>query len=154
MSNKPKKRKQYISILLIPDDYSDPFSFKLKVKKVKILAVVSVILAVHIVMGTLYYFKYSTTNHYRQQLERENINLKEDNRQVYALYDEVEEMLQFFSRFRSALGVDKKFEVSERKKSAVFEDLRRNVNMVPSPMVGEGRFSDNEKLQDNKLDFS
>lgn len=153
MRKKPKKRKQYISFLLIPDDYSDPFSFKLKVKTVKILAVVSIVLAVHILSGALYYFKYASANHYRQQLERENINLKEDNRQVYALYDEVEEMLQFYTRFRSALGVDKKFEISERKNSNLFDELRRNVNMVSSPIDGEEGYSDNPKLQENKLDF-
>ncbi len=154
MSNKSKKRKQYISVLLIPDDYSDPFNFKLKVKTVKILAVVSVLLAIHVVVGALFYFKYSTTNRYRQQLERENINLKEDNRRVYELYDDVEEMTQFFTRFRSALGVDTKFEVSEGKSLNRFDELRRNVNMVSnSVMEEEEEFVDNAKLQTGKLDF-
>jgi len=153
MKKKGKKRKQYLSILLIPDDYSDPFSFKLKIRTVKILSVISVILVIHIFAGAIFYYKYSVTNRYRIELERENINLKEDNRQVYTLYDEVEEMLQFFGRFRSALGVDKGFESTGESRSAVFEELRRNVNMVSNPLVGDGMFTDDTKLQESKLDF-
>ena len=80
---KPKQRKQYISILLIPDDYSDPFSFKIKFRTAKILIVVAAILAIHVFVGAIYYYKFSVTNRYRKQLEQDNIRLKEDNLQVY-----------------------------------------------------------------------
>ncbi|MDW7681718.1 MAG: M23 family metallopeptidase, partial [bacterium] len=150
---KGKKRKQYLSILLIPDDYSDPFSFKVKIRTVKILAGVALILLVHIFAGSVYYIKYSVANRQRHQLERDNINLREDNRRVTELYDQVEEMLQYYSQFREALGLDKGFKVSERKKANYYDELRRNVNMVSYP-AGEGSYRQHSgTFQESRLDF-
>ncbi len=149
-----KKRKQNVTILLIPDDYSDPISFKMKIKTAKILAVISIILVVHIFFGALFYYKFAVTNRYRKQLEIENINLKEDNSQVYSLYDQVQEMVQFYTRFRNALGVDKSFEISDGQKSDMLDNLRRNVNLVSSSMLmDEGVYAGDASANDSQLDF-
>ena len=115
------KRTKNLSILIIPDDYSDPLTFKISFQMVKILGIVAAILVIHILTGTIFYYKYSVTNRYRQKLERDNINLKDDNRKINQLYDTVEDFIQFNSRIRSALGVDQGFEISDRKKSQVMK---------------------------------
>ena len=129
---KRKKRTKHLSVLIIPDDYSDPLTFKISSKMVKILAIVASVLVIHILTGIVYYYRYSVTHRYCNQLERENINLKEDNRKINQLYDTVEDFIQFNSRLRNALGVDQGFEISDRKKSQVMNTFRRNIDMIPA----------------------
>ncbi len=150
---KAKQRKQYLSILLIPDDYSDPFSFKVRIKTIKILATVIAILVIHVFSGAIYYFKYYQTERERQALEIKNYNLIEENKQVKSLYDEVAEMRQFFTKFRSALGVDKGFEVSGKRHANFFKEIRRNANFLPRAYSGEALLSNEAQLQESKLDF-
>lgn len=145
-------RKQHISILLIPDDYSNPFSFKISMTMLKVVAVVASLLVVHIFAGAVVYYKYAVTNRYRQQLERENINLKEDNRKITSLYDKVEEIVQYNSRLRSALEVDQGFGRSDRKISQVMNTFRRNIDLVPEQEVGE-EVVKNPSMNKGKLDF-
>lgn len=132
---KRKKRSKHLSILIIPDDYTDPLTFKISFQMVKILAVIASVLIIHILTGTIFYYRFSVTNRYCNQLERENINLKEDNRKINKLYDTVEECIQFNSRLRNALGVDQGFEISDRKKSQVMNTFRRNIDMIPENEV-------------------
>jgi murein DD-endopeptidase MepM/ murein hydrolase activator NlpD len=132
---KRKKRSKHLSVLIIPDDDSDPLTFKISFQMVKILGVVAVVLIIHILTGTIFYYKFSVTNRYRQQLERENINLKDDNRKINQLYDTVEDFIQFNSRLRSALGVDQGFEISDRKKSQYMNTFRRNIDMISESEV-------------------
>ncbi|HEX9975588.1 MAG TPA: M23 family metallopeptidase [bacterium] len=145
-------RKQHISILLIPDDYSNPFSFKISMTMVKVLAVVASILVIHIFAGAVVYYKYAVTNRYRHQLERENINLKEDNRKITSLYDKVEEIVQYNSRLRTALEVDQGFGRSDRKISQVMNTFRRNIDLVPEQEVTE-EVAKNPSINKAKLDF-
>ena len=65
---KKKNRKKYLTILLIPDDYSDPLNFKVSIRMLKILTVVATILVIHIVVGSVFYYKYVVTNRYRKTL--------------------------------------------------------------------------------------
>ena len=150
---KPKKRKQYISILLIPDDYSDPFSFKIKFRTAKILMVVAAILAIHVFGGAIYYYKFSVTNRYRKQLEQDNIRLKEDNRQVYALYDKVKELLKFNNKFRTALEVDRGFETSDRKTVSIMENLQQSSKLMTSPLLNDRTYNTEVPKSQSALDY-
>jgi murein DD-endopeptidase MepM/ murein hydrolase activator NlpD len=132
---KRKKRKKHLSILIIPDDYTDPLTFKISSGMVRTLFVILSVLVIHILTGAIFYYKFSVTNRYSKQLEKENINLKEDNRRINQLYDTVEDFIQFNSRLRNALGVDQGFEISDRKKSQVMNTFRRNINMIPDNEV-------------------
>ena len=150
---KPKQRKQYISILVIPDDYSDPLNFKIKFRSVKILAVVAVILTIHIFIGAIYYYKFSVTNHYRKQLEQDNIRLKQDNRQVYALYDQVKKLLKFHNKFRTALEVDRGFETSDRKTASIMENLKQSSRLFTSPLLNSRTDNTEVPQSHGKLDY-
>ncbi|MDZ7333395.1 MAG: M23 family metallopeptidase [candidate division KSB1 bacterium] len=135
---KKSNRKQHISILLIPDDYTDPFTFRISIRALKVVAIVASLLVVHIFAGMIFYYKYFVTNRYRHQLERENINLKEDSRKISVLYDKVEEIVQYNSRLRSVLQVDQGFERSDRKISDIMNTFRRNINLLPEQGVSNG----------------
>ena len=152
MNKKKKNRKHHISVLLIPDDFSDPFSFKIKIRTLKILAVIASLLIIHIFVGTVFYYKFSVTNQYRKQLERENINLKEDNRQIHTLWDKVEELVYYTSKVRRAFEVDKGFEVSDRKTAQIMNDLRNNIDLLPDQMLYNGSQEIDKPVQ-KKIDF-
>ncbi len=128
--NKRKREKQ-LSILIIPDDDSDPFTFRLSSRSVKIIFGVAIILVIHIFAGAAFYYKFAVSNRYSKKLERENINLKEDNRRINQMFDTVEELIDYNSRVRNALGVDQGFEISDRKRSQLMNTFRRNINMIP-----------------------
>ena len=145
-------RKQHISILLIPDDYSNPFSFKISVTMLKVLAVVASLLIIHIFAGAIVYYKYAVTNRYRHELERSNITLKEENRKINSLYDKVEEIVQYNSRLRSALEVDQGFGRSDRKISQVMNTFRRNIDLVPDQEITE-EVVKTPSINRGKLDF-
>lgn len=150
---KPKKRKQYLYILMIPDDYSDPFNFKIRFNTVKILVVVAALLTIHVFVGPVYYYKYSVTNKYRKQLEQDNTRLKEDNRQVYALYDLVEDLLQFHDQFKTALEVEKGFETSGRKSEEILENMRQNVRLNTDLGLTVRPYKDDMPQTQGKLDY-
>lgn len=150
---KPKKRKQYLSILLIPDDYSDPFNFKIKFSTVKILVVVAALLTIHVLVGAVYYYKFSVTNNYRKQLEQDNIRLKEDNRQVYLLYDMVEDLLQFHTQFKNALEVDKGFETSGKKTEDILKSIRQNAKLNSNLVLNTRPYKDELPQTPGKLDY-
>ena len=132
---KKRKRSKHISFLIIPDDYTDPLTFKISSRMVRALLIIASVLVIHILTGAVFYYKFSVSNRYSKQLEVENINLKEDNRRINQMYDTVEDFIQFNSRLRNALGVDQGFEISDRKKSQVMNTFRRNINMIPESEV-------------------
>ncbi len=150
---KRKKRKKHLSILLIPDDYSDPLTFKISFAMIKLLGLIVAILVIHIFVGSIFYYKFSVTNRYCKRLERENINLKEDNRQINRLYDMVEGLIQFNSRLRKALGTNQGFEISDRKKSQIMNTFRRNINMIPEHEVNGDVPQTAPISQQGKLNF-
>jgi len=128
---KRKRRTRHLSILIIPDDNSDPVSFQISSRMVKLLGIIAAVLVIHILVGIIFYYRFSVTNRYCKKLERENINLREDRRKITKLYDTVEQFIEFNSRLRNALGVAQGFEISDRKKSQVMNTFRRNIDMVP-----------------------
>ncbi|NOZ60481.1 MAG: M23 family metallopeptidase [Calditrichaeota bacterium] len=153
MTKKGKQPKQVLSILVIPDDYSDPKNFRIKMRTLHILYVVAVLLTIHIVVGFVFYFKYYHTKHLKDKLTIENYNLAEENKQVKKLYDEVQGMKQFFSKFRSALGVDKKFDVSEKGNEKLLADIQSSWNQFPMAFGGEGPGNKDMRMQESDLDF-
>ena len=150
---KPKQRKQYLSILLIPDDYSDPFNFKIRFSTAKILIVVAALLTIHVFVGAVYYYKFSVTNNYRKQLEQDNIRLKEDNRQVYVLYGLVDDLLKFHDQLKTALEVDKGFETSGGKSAEILENMRQNARLNSNIGLNARPYKDEMPQTQGRLNY-
>lgn len=103
MPSKPAKR---ISILLVPEDNSEPVSFRLRTSTVKILYVVGAFLIVHIIIGAVYYFKYAGLLDYNQQILTENAQLQQDNKRVHDLDKQFSALEQEYKKIKNLLGVD------------------------------------------------
>ncbi len=101
-----KKRERRISVLLIPDDNAEPYSFRLSWTTAKIMLGIAVVLVLHMVAGALGYFQLSKISRENTELERSNTRLLEDNKRVYRLAALLEEMDKDQGKIMSLLGVE------------------------------------------------
>jgi murein DD-endopeptidase MepM/ murein hydrolase activator NlpD len=101
-----KKRQRRISVLLIPDDNAEPYNFRLSWPLAKLLIGVGVVLALHIVLGGLAYWKYFHVSAENGELESSNTRLLDDNKRVYQLQAQLEDMSKEQAKILSLLGVD------------------------------------------------
>jgi len=104
MESRQAKR---ISILLVPEDKTEPYSFRIKTGLVKLLYVVGAILMVHIILGVVFYFKYSWLLDHNKQISAYNAQLQEDNKRVLALAEQVNVLEQEYRKVRTLLGVER-----------------------------------------------
>ena len=101
-----KKRQRRVSVLLIPDDNAEPRSFRFSWMLAKVLIIVGVALSLHILVGGVAYWKYFQVRKENGELERSNWRLLEDNKRVYQLAAQLEDMSKEQSKILSLLGVD------------------------------------------------
>lgn len=101
-----KKRQRLISVLLIPDDNAEPYSFRLSWTKAKIIMAVAAVLVLHMILGVVGYVQYAKVSSENAELERSNTRLLEDNKRVYRLSAQLEAMDRDQGKIMSLLGVD------------------------------------------------
>jgi len=101
-----KRRARRISVLLIPDDNAEPYNFRVSWLAAKVLIGIGIVLALHIVSGGFFYWKYFRVSAENNELERSNTQLLEDNKRVYQLSAELERMSKEQAKILSLLGVD------------------------------------------------
>lgn len=101
-----KKRERRISVLLIPDDNAEPYSFRLSWTTAKILMVIAGVLVLHMIGGGIGYWQYAKVSRENSELERSNTRLLEDNKRVYRLAALLEEMDKDQGKIMSLLGVE------------------------------------------------
>jgi len=101
-----KKRQRLISVLLIPDDNAEPYSFRLSWTKAKVIMAVAAVLVLHMILGVVGYVQYAKVSSENAELERSNTRLLEDNKRVYRLSAQLEAMDRDQGKIMSLLGVD------------------------------------------------
>jgi len=102
-----KRRSDKISILIVPEDNAEPYSFRLKTSVVKGLYVVGVLLLVHIVAGAFFYWKYAELYARHKQVLAYNAQLQEDNKRVISLSDQFYALEKDYQKVRHLLGVER-----------------------------------------------
>jgi murein DD-endopeptidase MepM/ murein hydrolase activator NlpD len=125
----------------------------MKFRTVKILIVLAAILSVHIVVGAVFYYKYSVTSKYCHQLEQDNIRLKEDNRQVYELNEVVQELMKFHEQFKAALEVNRGFETSLGKPENNLEGYRQKAKLISNTILDTLEYSEQMSHTTGKIDY-
>ncbi|MDQ7053833.1 MAG: hypothetical protein Q9P14_13445, partial [candidate division KSB1 bacterium] len=53
-----KRRARRISVLLIPDDNVEPYSFQINLRTVRLLVFVGIILTIHMIVGGVAYWRW------------------------------------------------------------------------------------------------
>lgn len=100
-----KRRSNKISILIVPEDDAEPYSFRLKTSVVKGLYVLGILLVFHIVIGAIFYWKYVNLNSKHVELTAKNARLQEDNMRVVGLAEQFRELENDYNKVKSLLGV-------------------------------------------------
>lgn len=103
MKKKPRRR---MSVLLIPEDQAEPYSFRIGMTMVKVLLVVGAVLVLHVIGGGLSYWQLAKTRSLGAKLKQDNKHLVEDNKRVYQLASQLEEMVKEQEKIRNLLGVE------------------------------------------------
>jgi murein DD-endopeptidase MepM/ murein hydrolase activator NlpD len=101
-----KKRQRRISILLIPDDNAEPYSFRLNWALARLLLIIGGAVLLHLIGGAIGYAKLYSTYRENVELERSNTRLLEDNKRVYRLAAQLEDMNRDQSKIMNLLGVE------------------------------------------------
>jgi murein DD-endopeptidase MepM/ murein hydrolase activator NlpD len=101
-----KRRSDKISILIVPEDEAEPYSFRLKRSVVKLLYVVGVVLLAHTIIGAIFYWKYAELHRVNQHLLSYNRQLQEDNKRVLAVSEEFFALEREYQKVRNLLGVE------------------------------------------------
>ncbi|MFQ5822703.1 MAG: M23 family metallopeptidase [bacterium] len=104
-----KRRSSKISILVVPEDNTEPYSFRLNTRLVKFLYFVGGLLILHIILGAIFYFKYANLNTFNQQLLENNAQLLQDNKRVIALADQLYNLEKEYKKVRNLLGINDDF---------------------------------------------
>ncbi|MCZ6821072.1 MAG: M23 family metallopeptidase [Calditrichaeota bacterium] len=103
----PKRRSDRISILIVPEDNTEPLSFRLRTRTIKLLYAVAALLVVHVVLGGVFYWKYVKLHSYNQAVIAFNTRLQEDNKRVIALADQFYALEKEYEKVRHLLGVER-----------------------------------------------
>jgi len=101
-----KKRQRRISVLLIPDDNAEPYSFRLNWSIARVLLVIGAVIVLHLIGGAIGYVKLYNTYRENVELERSNTRLLEDNKRVYRLAAQLEDMDKDQNKIMNLLGVE------------------------------------------------
>lgn len=130
-----KKHSQKVSILIVPEDNAEPYSFRLSTAMVKLLYVVGAILIVHIVVGAIFYWKYASLYSFNQQVLTYNSQLQRDNKRVIALADRFYALEKEYKKVRGLLGVDSQPELKAIGGRQNLESNRVIDDIVPAAKV-------------------
>lgn len=101
-----KRRSNKLTVLLVPEDNVEPYSFRIDHRLVKFLCFVATILVIHIFVGVFFYWKYADLSSYNKQLTRKNKLLVEDNKRVIALAEQFHSLEKEYQKVRNLLGVN------------------------------------------------
>ena len=101
-----KKRQRRITVLLIPDDNAEPYSFWLSWTTAKFFFIIGVVVFIHVILGGISYWQYFKVSQHNLELEKSNTQLLEDNKRVYRLAALFEELDKDQGKIMSLLGVE------------------------------------------------
>ncbi|MCH8125310.1 M23 family metallopeptidase [candidate division KSB1 bacterium] len=111
--NKLKKKKQFISFLIIADNQSEPLGFKLRVVTLRILGGIAVLLLLSVIAGAVFFVKYLQVNNENVALKVENSKLERENSRVALIAGKFEELKIFSSKLKISLGIEEAQEFDE-----------------------------------------
>ncbi|MDQ7064592.1 MAG: M23 family metallopeptidase [candidate division KSB1 bacterium] len=101
-----KRRARRISVLLIPDDNVEPYSFQINLRTVRLLVFVGIILTIHMIVGGVAYWRWYRVHSENLQLLEDNQRLLEDNKRIYLLASRFEDLVYQHRKVLRALGVE------------------------------------------------
>lgn len=126
---KTKKKRRFVSFLMIPDDYSEPFNLKLSINSIKIILILGIVLLVHIIIGGIFYFLYYKVHKENDFLLAENTKLQTENSHIYQIAEKSKEVEGMLQKLKLSLGI----EPGTADESSSSNEVRQeSINDIPS----------------------
>lgn len=132
-----KRRSNKVSILIVPEDDAEPYSFRLKTRVVKGLYVLAVILLFHIIGGAVFYWKYAKLSGENTELITKNTKLQEDNLRVIELAEQFTALENDYRKVKGLLGV--KVDEEEQQRDSFTSNVESSAsfdNIMPAVKTG------------------
>jgi murein DD-endopeptidase MepM/ murein hydrolase activator NlpD len=105
MLSKVENRRKRLTILLIPDDDTEPFSLNLTTRFIKFLLVIGVFLLIHIILGGIFYWRYAVLDRENTKLRHQNTELSETREKIYEILPVVDDLVKEQEKVLNAMGV-------------------------------------------------
>lgn len=146
------RTKKNLSILLVPDDGAEPFSFNVSLRALRVAAVVAIFVIIHIVLGAIFYWRYAVVSSENRKLDLQNQELVDYQTQTYQLWGMLSDLERRYQRIKNALGLKPPFDIGKFSHSKDFKSKRTLQNI---PGIGGG-VDDNifkNQQQNENIDF-
>jgi len=92
--------------MVVPDDHSEPIVFRLSVRTLRVLVGVGLLLALHILAGAFFYYRYYVIHKENVALKAERTRLENENRQIYRIAAKFKELQDLARKLKISLGVE------------------------------------------------
>ena len=102
--SKGKHRHSY-RILVIPDDKDEPKAFSVSLQRLRLLKVLAVVLALHMIVGLVFYYQSYRLYKQNATLSEVNRHLEENNLRINKLYADFQNLEAHQEKIRKALGL-------------------------------------------------
>ncbi len=145
------RRSKRISILIVPEDNAEPYSFRIKTRTARLLYVLGALLLVHMVMGGVFYWKYADLSRVNQNLVDFNAQLQRDNKRVVDLADKLYALEMEYKRVSKALGVDPDSSVLVRNRLEAKSEMRFRDQVRPAVFEPAANGTDKVSLSRRRL---
>lgn len=131
MSVKKKLHRKFYRILIIPDDNDEPRAFNISVRHWRLLKTAGAILAIHFIVGFIFYIRYYKLEQKSQKLAIVNQQLEENNARINTMLENLELLESQQDKIRNVLGLGAMS--GNRQAPDVFiPEESKSVNLVPS----------------------
>ncbi len=127
-----KRRSNKISVLIVPEDNAEPYSFRIRTSVVKGLYVLGAILIVHVILGGIFYWKYAKLLAVNDSITIYNTQLQEDNNRVIGLAEQLDDLATNYKKITSLLGVESIIHASSNGNIEKREENKLLENIVPA----------------------
>ena len=148
-----RNHRRQLQILVIPDDQAEPRYYHLSVRKLKVLRIVGVLLAVHMILGVVAYFQWTRLAFKNNELAGVNAQLVENSKKVYELAAIFQQLEATDAKLRNALGLAENRESLSLDSEAMRSQPRPNFPREPVLEQRPERVTPVEVNLSEKLDF-
>ena len=101
---KKRNRKQFFSIIFVPDQEQDPKSVSMSYTMGRLLLAIMTVLVIHFILGGIAYYRVLRLEKTTGTLIDENQELKARNRKIEQLWKEFNQIRAFDEKIRKAFG--------------------------------------------------
>jgi len=134
-----KSHRRFYRVLVIPDDKDEPTAFDLSVKSIAFLKVVAAILAIHFIIGIVFYVRYYNIQQKNEKLLTVNKKLEDNMSRINELMTQFQALEIDQNKIRNVLGLSNLNGQAASTELLIPEENRTVNNYLPEYTPGTER---------------